>query len=202
VNRGQRYTEGPGKPGDPDLSREIESERETACLLMSETMKQRLLAARQRRKESHSRLWFRNLESDPAAFEDLLVDRKGPQALRIVRLLVETHQSRTSTGLSSAGRRDGLSATIQPIRVELLVRCRSVPASGILWAWIFEVRDAEGGGYCARALGHGIFTEAETWELRANVLEAIAVHFEDGPVHPRLVQLHYVKDELIPVEAA
>jgi predicted RNase H-like HicB family nuclease len=68
---------------------------------------------------------------------------------------------------------------------------------------IFEVRDAEEGGYCARALGHGIFTEAETWEeLRANVLEAISVHFEDAPVHPRLVQLHYVKDELIAVEAA
>jgi len=39
---------------------------------------------------------------------------------------------------------------------------------------IFEVRDAEEGGYCARALGHGIFTEAETWDkLRANVLETI-----------------------------
>ena len=68
---------------------------------------------------------------------------------------------------------------------------------------IFEVRDAEEGGYFARALGHGIFTEADTWEeLRANVLEAMAVHFEDSAVHPRLVQLHYVKDELIPVEAA
>ena len=68
---------------------------------------------------------------------------------------------------------------------------------------IFEVRDAEEGGYCARALGHSIFTEAETWEeLRTNVLEAASVHFEDAPVHPRLVQLHYVRDELIPVEAA
>jgi hypothetical protein len=68
---------------------------------------------------------------------------------------------------------------------------------------IFEVRDAEEGGYCARALGHSIFTEAETWEeLRANVLEAASVHFEDAEVQPRLVQLHYVKDELIPVEAA
>jgi predicted RNase H-like HicB family nuclease len=68
---------------------------------------------------------------------------------------------------------------------------------------IFEVRDAEKGGYCARVLGHGIFTEAETWEeLRANVLEATSLHFEGGPVHPRLVQLHYVRDELIPVEAA
>lgn len=68
---------------------------------------------------------------------------------------------------------------------------------------IFEVHDAEEGGYCARALGHAIFTQAETWEeLRANVLEATSLHFEDSPAHPRLVQLHYVKDELIPVEAA
>lgn len=68
---------------------------------------------------------------------------------------------------------------------------------------IFEIRDAEEGGYCARALGHAIFTEAETWEeLRANVLEAASLHFEDGAVHPRLVRLHYVKDELIQVEAA
>jgi hypothetical protein len=68
---------------------------------------------------------------------------------------------------------------------------------------IFEVRDAEEGGYCARALGHAIFTEADTWEeLRGNVLEAVSVHFEDEAVRPRLVQLHYVKDELIPVEAA
>lgn len=68
---------------------------------------------------------------------------------------------------------------------------------------IFEVRDAEEGGYCARALGHSIFTEAETWEeLRANVLEATSVHFEDAERQPQLVQLHYVKDELIPVQAA
>jgi hypothetical protein len=68
---------------------------------------------------------------------------------------------------------------------------------------IFEIRDAEEGGYCARALGHAIFTEAETWEeLRAKVLEATSVHFEDGLVRPRLVQLHYVKDELFPLEAA
>jgi predicted RNase H-like HicB family nuclease len=68
---------------------------------------------------------------------------------------------------------------------------------------IFEIRDAEEGGYYAHALGHAIFTEAETWEeLRANVLEAVSLHFEDGMARPRIVQLDYVKDELIPVEAA
>ncbi len=68
---------------------------------------------------------------------------------------------------------------------------------------IFEVRDAEEGGYCARALGHAIFTQAETWEeLRSNVLEATSLHFEGESEAPRVVQLHYVKDELLQVEAA
>jgi hypothetical protein len=68
---------------------------------------------------------------------------------------------------------------------------------------IFEIRDAEEGGYCAHALGHAIFTEAESWaELRNNVLEAVSLHFEDAAVRPRIVQLHYVKDEMIPLEAA
>jgi predicted RNase H-like HicB family nuclease len=68
---------------------------------------------------------------------------------------------------------------------------------------IFEIRDAEEGGFYARALGHAIFTEAETWEeLRNNVLEATSLHFEASPSRPRLVQLHYVKDELLPLEAA
>jgi hypothetical protein len=68
---------------------------------------------------------------------------------------------------------------------------------------IFEVRDADEGRYTARALGHRIFTEAETWEvLRANVLEATSLHFEDSASKPQVLLLHYVKDELISLEAA
>ena len=68
---------------------------------------------------------------------------------------------------------------------------------------IFEIRDAEEGGFCAHALGHAIFTEGDAWEeLRANVLDAVLVHFEDAPARPRLVQMHYLKDELIPMETA
>jgi hypothetical protein len=45
---------------------------------------------------------------------------------------------------------------------------------------IFEVREAEEGGYFARALGHSIFTQTESWdELRANVLEVTSLHFEE-----------------------
>jgi hypothetical protein len=68
---------------------------------------------------------------------------------------------------------------------------------------IFLVRDSEDGGYCARALGYAIFTEAETWEeLRNNVLEAVSLHFDEAEVRTRLVQLHYLKNELLRVEAA
>jgi len=67
---------------------------------------------------------------------------------------------------------------------------------------IFEVRDADEGGLFARALGYAIFTGAESWQdLRANVIEAVLLHFEEEPVRPRIVQLHYVKDELISLES-
>jgi hypothetical protein len=66
---------------------------------------------------------------------------------------------------------------------------------------IFEVRDAPEGGFTARALGYAIFTQADSWEeLRANALEAAALHFQDAPERPRLLQLHYVKDQLIPLD--
>ena len=68
---------------------------------------------------------------------------------------------------------------------------------------IFEIRDAQEGGYCARALGLAIFTEAETWdELRDNIRDAVSLHFDEAAERPRLLQLHYVRDELIPLEAA
>ena len=63
---------------------------------------------------------------------------------------------------------------------------------------IFEVREAEEGGYVARAPGHSVFAEAGTWEaLRQNALEAARLHFEDAPARPKLIRLHLVKDELI-----
>lgn len=67
---------------------------------------------------------------------------------------------------------------------------------------IFEFRDAGEGGFYG-ALGQAIFTEAGNWDdLRANVLEAVSLHYEEATTRPRLVQMHYVRDELIPVEAA
>lgn len=65
---------------------------------------------------------------------------------------------------------------------------------------IFEVaEDTVEGGFTASALGHGIHTQGETLEeLRTNVREAVACHFEDEAAAPKLIRLHFVRDELIP----
>ena len=44
---------------------------------------------------------------------------------------------------------------------------------------IFNVEEAPEGGYTAQALGHAIFTEADTlYELRAMVRDAVLCHFD------------------------
>lgn len=68
---------------------------------------------------------------------------------------------------------------------------------------IFEIRDAEEGGFNARALGHAIFTQADSWEeLKINIREAINCFFDTIEEQPKLVQMHYVRDELMLVRAA
>lgn len=64
---------------------------------------------------------------------------------------------------------------------------------------IFVVEESAEGGYEAHALGHAIFTEADTLEeLKAQVRDAVLCHFEESQ-RPRLIRLHLVRDELIPV---
>jgi len=63
---------------------------------------------------------------------------------------------------------------------------------------IFEVREAEEGGYTARAPGHSIVAQAATWnELRENARRAAARHFENAPEQPEFIWLHLVKDDVI-----
>lgn len=64
---------------------------------------------------------------------------------------------------------------------------------------IFAVAESPEGGYEARALGHSIFTQAETLdELRASVRDAVRCHFDERE-RPSVIRLHLVKDELLPV---
>jgi len=59
------------------------------------------------------------------------------------------------------------------------------------------VDEASEGGYTARALGYSILTEANTWDgLREAVRDAVNCHFEPSQ-SPRLIRLHYVRDEVL-----
>jgi len=64
---------------------------------------------------------------------------------------------------------------------------------------IFLVHESDEGGYEAKALGHSIFTEADTCEdLKCMVQDAVSCHFD--PEHkPRVVRLHLVKEEILAV---
>ncbi len=64
---------------------------------------------------------------------------------------------------------------------------------------VFLVEESIDGGYEARALGHPIFTEGESLEeIRESVKDAIHCHFGDED-QPKIVRLHFVKDEVIAV---
>ncbi len=62
---------------------------------------------------------------------------------------------------------------------------------------IFLVEDAPEGGFSARALGHSIFTEADTLEeLRINVRDSVQCHFDEGKA-PKVIRLHFVREEVL-----
>lgn len=64
---------------------------------------------------------------------------------------------------------------------------------------IFLIEEAPEGGYLAQALGHSIYTEADTWEeLKNAVQDAVACHFSSHQ-RPAFVRLHVVRDEVIAV---
>ena len=62
---------------------------------------------------------------------------------------------------------------------------------------IFVVEESPEGGYEARAVGHSVFTEADTLdELKARIQDAVRCHF-DAADRPSLIRLHQVRDEVI-----
>ena len=64
---------------------------------------------------------------------------------------------------------------------------------------IFEASEDElDGGYSASTLGFGIHTQGDTMdELRRNVRESVDCYFDDSTERPRLIRLHYVRDEVL-----
>ena len=62
---------------------------------------------------------------------------------------------------------------------------------------IFLIEESPEGGFTARALGHSIFTEAESMDaLRGHVRDAVKCHFEEGQA-PKVIRLHFVREEVI-----
>ena len=62
---------------------------------------------------------------------------------------------------------------------------------------IFLIEEAAEGGYTARALGHAIFTEAESMDaLRNQIRDAVKCHFDEGQ-SPKIIRLHFVREEVI-----
>jgi predicted RNase H-like HicB family nuclease len=62
---------------------------------------------------------------------------------------------------------------------------------------IFIIEEDPKGGYNAQDLGYSIFTEGETTEeLKKNISEALLCHFEKEEDIPRIVRLHFVREEI------
>ncbi len=62
---------------------------------------------------------------------------------------------------------------------------------------VFLVEDAAEGGLVARALGHSLYTDADSYdELRQQVRDTVLCHF-DASERLTMIRLHYVKDEVL-----
>ena len=62
---------------------------------------------------------------------------------------------------------------------------------------IFIVEESHEMGYEARALGHSIYSEADTIEeLKSMVKDAVHCHFEEEDL-PKLIRLHFLKEEIL-----
>jgi len=63
---------------------------------------------------------------------------------------------------------------------------------------VFTVEEEPEGGFTARAHGASIFTQADTIAaLREEVKDAVRCHFASEEERPKIIRLHYVRDEVI-----
>ncbi|MFQ5632304.1 MAG: 2-oxoisovalerate dehydrogenase [bacterium] len=61
---------------------------------------------------------------------------------------------------------------------------------------IFLVEESQEGGYEARALGHSIFTEADTInQIKQMIKDAVECHFKEAD-RPSIIRLHFIKEEV------
>lgn len=64
---------------------------------------------------------------------------------------------------------------------------------------IFQVEEGPEGGYAACAVGYPIATAAADWsELQQRARAAVAAYFDPAD-KPKLINLHFVRDEVVEV---
>ena len=64
---------------------------------------------------------------------------------------------------------------------------------------VFEVTPEDDGGFSAKAVGHAIFTQGDTWEeLREMARDAVRCHFDQGEI-PISIRLHLLHEEVLAV---
>ncbi len=62
---------------------------------------------------------------------------------------------------------------------------------------VFLVEEDPDGGYNASALGQNIFTQGDSIkELKEMINDAVKCHFDNSNEMPKMIRLHYVKDEV------
>ena len=62
---------------------------------------------------------------------------------------------------------------------------------------IFLVEEDPEGGYNAKALGENIFTQGDTIkELKEMIKDAVECHFDSPEQMPKMIRLHFVKEEV------
>ena len=101
----------------------------------------------------------------------------------------------------------GAPAPVEPPRLEQDTkgaagresRRRRTTADDDMTEITFEVtQDEVDGGYSASALGYSIHTEGDSVEeIRSNVKEAVDCHFDESMTRPKLIRLHFVRDEVL-----
>ncbi len=63
---------------------------------------------------------------------------------------------------------------------------------------VFVVEQDPEGGYTAHAVGESIFTQGDSLDaLREMVRDAVRCHFPDEAARPKVIRLHFVRDEVI-----
>jgi len=63
---------------------------------------------------------------------------------------------------------------------------------------VFLIEEDAEGGFTARAVGESIHTQADDLAaLRDAVRDAVRCHFPDTGHRPKMIRLHFVRDEVI-----